>query len=71
MPRFVHMKSRLQHWPDMIATDEQWLRHVPITLTDDLILKIGRYRQYLPLHYHDKAFLTDAIIATYERKLGL
>jgi hypothetical protein len=63
------MKSRVQNWPDLIADDEDWLRHVPVTLTDDLILKIGRYRQHLPLHYHDKAFLTDAILATYEAKL--
>lgn len=71
VPRFVHMKSRVMNWPEPIATDEDWLRHVPTTLTDDLILKIGRYRQYLPLHYHRKTFLTDAIIATYERALGL
>lgn len=71
VPRFVHMKSQVQNWPEPIAADEDWLRHVPATLTDDAILKIGRYRQYLPLHYHRKAFLTDTIIATYERALGL
>lgn len=71
VPRFVHMKSRVQNWPEPIAADDDWLRHVPVTLADDVMLKIGRYRQYLPLHYHQKAFLTDAIIATYERALGL
>ena len=69
VPRFVHMKSRLQNWPEPIAMDEAWTKHVPVTLTDDLILKIGRYRQHLPLHYHTKDFLTDAMLATYERKL--
>lgn len=71
VPRFVHMKSRVMNWPEPIAADDDWLRHVPVTLTDDARLKLGRYCQYLPLHYHRKAFLTDAIIATYERCLGL
>jgi len=70
VPRFVHMKSRLQHWPDLIAEDEDWMRHAPVTLTDDLILKIGRYRQYLPVHYHLKSFLTDELLARYERHLA-
>jgi len=70
VPRFVHMKSRLQNWPEtLINNDENWLRHVPITLSDDWTLKIGRYRQYLPLHYQSKDFLTDEIIQTYERRL--
>lgn len=69
-PTFVHMKSRLQGWPDGIIS-EQWSRHVSVTLTDDLALKIGRHRQHLPFHYHDKSFLTDEIIATYERAVGV
>jgi hypothetical protein len=71
VPRFVHMKTRLQNWPQMIEGDEDWTKHVQTTLTDDLVLKIGRYQQYLPVHYQLKSFLTDEIIAKYERKLGL
>ena len=69
VPRFVHMKSRLQNWPEMLAADDAWTTHVPVTLTDDLVLKIGRYRQHLPLHYHAKEFLTEVLIKTYERVL--
>ncbi len=69
IPRFVHMKSRLQHWPEVVASDENWLKHVPVTFTDDLMLKIGRYRQFFPVHYQRKEFLTNEIIQTYERAL--
>lgn len=69
IPKFVHMKSHLQNWPFDIAKDENWMRHVPVTMTDDLVLKIGRQRQMLPFHYQDKDFLTDEIIQKYERHL--
>jgi len=66
VPRFVHMKTRLQNWPDIID-DEDWTKHIQVTLTD--VLKLGRHRQHLPLHYHIKSFLTDEIIENYERRL--
>lgn len=69
VPRFVHMKSRLQRWPTDIATDENWTNHVQATLTDDLVFKVGRHRQYLPFHYHSKTFLEDEFIQIYERHL--
>lgn len=65
--RFVHMKSRLQGWPGDVGED--WMGHLSGTVTKDLSLKIGRYRQTLPVHYHDKKFLTDEIIAHYEAAL--
>lgn len=70
VPRFVHMKSQLQNWPEN-KSGEAWDAHVTSTLTDDLHLKIGLYRQHRPFHYHLKGFLTDDIIATYEKALGL
>ena len=66
IPRFVHMKSRLQGWPDI---GEEWTNHLSGTLTEDLVLKIGRYRQTLPVHYHIKSFLTDEMISTYEKAI--
>ncbi len=66
-PTFVHLKSRLQGWPNTIG--ENWLPHLSCLLTSDLQLKIGRYTQSLPVHYHLKDFLTDDIIRTYESKL--
>lgn len=67
MMRFVHMKSRLQNWPSDVGED--WMGHLSGTVTKDLCLKIGRYRQTLPVHYHDKKFLTDEIISHYEAAL--
>jgi hypothetical protein len=61
---FVHMKSRLQDWPEDIG--ENWLPEIDSGLTRGLILKIGRYPQSLPVHYHLKDFLTDDMIAKYE-----
>jgi hypothetical protein len=68
VPAFVHLKSRLQDWPN---TSEEWTRAVPVYLASDLTLKVAQVKQHLPVHYHDKAFLTDAIIETYEKRLGL
>jgi hypothetical protein len=70
VPRFVHMKSRLQGWPEIIEEDADWMKHVSITLTDDLILKIGRQTQTMPFHYHNKTFV-DEFIQMYEKKLGI
>lgn len=65
-PTFVHMKTKLQGWlsPDL---DEDWTQHVMATVSAGLDLKIGRFRQTYPVHYHNKEFMTDEMIATYER----
>lgn len=68
VPRFVHMKARLQGWP--YGADEEWLKHISFTVTPDLQVRIGRYTQNLPVHYHLKEALTDEIIQTYERVLA-
>lgn len=70
VPRFVHMKSRLQGWPEPLQEDEDWTKHVSVTLTDDLTLKIGRQKQTLPFHYHRKNFV-DKVIGVYEKKLRI
>ena len=70
VPRFVHMKSRLQGWSEVISEDEDWTKHVSITFTPDLVLKIGRQRQTIPFHYHRKSFV-DSLILYYEQKLGI
>lgn len=68
-PRFVHMKSHIQNWPEGVSDD--WMDHIGATLTPDLELKIGRFQQILPVHYHAKPFLTDDMIETYEKYLGI
>ncbi len=69
-PRVVHMKSALQGWPVGLASEE-WTKNIDSSLTTDLQIRIGRHRQQYPLHYHAKDFLTDAMIALYEKKLGI
>jgi hypothetical protein len=69
IPRFVHMKSRLQGWHHSVPED--WSKHIEMFVTPDLNMRIGRYIQTLPVHYHLKELLTDEVIQTYERALGL
>ena len=69
MPTFVHMKTELQNWMSFNSYD--WTNQVHATFTDDLELKIGMYKQNLPVHYHVKSFITDEIIGKYERHLGI
>jgi hypothetical protein len=67
-PNFVHMKSQLQGW-DVNRVTEQWTDHIGTYFTDELELKIGRFRQLAPLHYHIKTFVTDEMIKLYEQKV--
>lgn len=67
-PNFTHMKTQLQGWEGLPVT-EDWTAHIGTYFTDELELKIGRYRQLAPLHYHVKTFITDEIIELYEAKV--
>jgi hypothetical protein len=71
VPTFVHMKSRLQGWPTDAFMTEDWTKMINHHFSNDCSLKIGNYVQHLPLHYHVKDFLTDAIIGKLERRLGV
>ena len=64
IPRFVHMKTRLQGWPDDLSED--WRLHISMAVSNDGQLKIGRYNQVLPVHYQIKEVLTDQLISRYE-----
>lgn len=67
VPRFVHMKSQLQGWTGDLSPD--WTDHIQGGLSDRL--KVGFYNQSLPFHYHVKGFLSDDMIARYEKELGI
>jgi signal peptidase I len=71
MPTFVHMKSRLQGWPEDQFMQEDWTKMLKSHFSRDCNLQVGNYRQMLPFHYHVKDFLTDKMIYNMERKLGL
>ncbi len=71
IPAFAHVKSRLQGWPEALV-GEAWTKHVRggISARDGAV-RIGNVRQTWPVHYHDKAFLTDAALVALERAAGL
>jgi hypothetical protein len=71
IPTFVHMKSKLQEWPDDQFMSETWTNMIPHYFNKSGDLKIGNYSQILPFHYHVKDFITDKIIDRMERKLGI
>ena len=63
IPTFTHMKSQLQ---DVGKIKEEWTKSLNIFITDKLEIKINNYIQLLPFHYHDKNFLTEELIKSYE-----
>jgi hypothetical protein len=74
VPTFVHMKTQLQKWHlDRNAPEipEEWNQVVQTYFNADCELKIGNYTQTMPFHYHVKDFMTDEMIATMEKKLGI
>lgn len=74
MPIFVHMKSYLQNWELESRLNktlpDDWQQIVKTYFTDDCELFIGNHKQYLPVHYHLKDWLTDEIIEQLEKKVG-
>jgi len=63
IPTFTHMKSQLQNIGDM---KEEWTKFLNVFINDKLDIKINNYNQINPLHYHDKNFLTEELIESYE-----
>jgi len=70
VPTFTHMKTRLQNWA-VESINENWQEYVTPVMLLDGTLKIDNYTQRYPFHYHIKEFLTNDIIAQYERLLQL
>ena len=67
IPTFTHMKSQVQGIERELSED--WREHLKVFFTQAAECKIGNHRQYYPLHYHLKDFLTDEMLVTYERLL--
>lgn len=53
---FVHMKSHVQNWK---MSREKWQNVVSSSLTHDLDLYVGNYRQTGIFHYTEKDFITN------------
>ncbi len=63
-PTFVHMKAHMQEIPD------PWYESTHFNL-DNTMMTIGHYKQFYPLHYQNKKFITDNIVKHYEKVLGI
>jgi hypothetical protein len=65
IPSFVHMKSQLQDHNSNIPSEE-WINHIPSYFKVSGDLKIGNFKQFYPVHYHNNAWLTDLVIKRLE-----
>ena len=65
VPTFTHMKTELQGWHNRNLSDN-WQDHITPFMSPLGSLKLGNHRQFYPLHYHVKSFLTDDMLAMYE-----
>lgn len=70
IPTFVHMKTKLQNWPEKFE-NENWTELIPTYFNNSCQLRIGNYLQNRPVHYHVKDFMTDKKIEKMERRLGI
>lgn len=70
MPTFVHMKSHLQNINEKLI-GEDWTKNIPTYFHEDGTFKIGNYQQTIPFHYHVKDWLTDSMIKTLEKRVGV
>lgn len=68
IPSFVHLKSRMQGWPETIPED--WTRFIQADILPDGRITIAGHSQTYPVHYHCKNFLTDARLSVLERRYG-
>lgn len=65
MPVFTHMKSQLQGW-SLGEISDDWRNHVSVFFEPNGTCSLGHHKQFYPLHYHLKSFITDEMINIYE-----
>jgi hypothetical protein len=63
-PTFTHMKGAIQGW----GTSDDWTKKLYTQIDDDLNLTVGFNRQLFPFHYQKKDFMSNDIVAKYERE---
>jgi hypothetical protein len=59
---FVHMKPKLQR----LHSNLNWIEQTDFEILGDFAPVIGGYKQYKPLHYVEKTFVTDELLDKYE-----
>jgi len=71
-PYFTHMKSENQDWDLMgYKIHKDWRRYINVSFDEfnnSLGVKLGTLRQFSPLHYYIKEFLTDDMIKILEEQ---
>lgn len=68
-PTFTHMKLHGQNWKSILT--DRWQERVGVYFNSNCELKIGNFKQNGIFHYTEKDFLTNKILETYEKRLGL
>ena len=63
---FTHMKNAINQWPENTPWPE-----LALTETELPMIRVNNTNQYHPLHYQDKNWVTDDLIARYEHELGI
>lgn len=58
-PTFVHLKKELHEW---MMEPNSWQDVLGVYIDDDFNVVVGNYKQHVPIHYHEKTFMTDKII---------
>jgi hypothetical protein len=61
IPTFVHMKNHGQG----LSVDKPWYNQLYFQLNENSVT-LGFYKQWAPLHYCDKSFITEELITQYE-----
>ena len=71
-PYFTHMKTENQNWDlDGYKVHEDWRKYINVSFDEfnsSLGIKLGTLRQFAPLHYYIKEFLTDDMIKILKAK---
>jgi hypothetical protein len=57
---FVHMKPAINQWPETPWTE------LVVAELDLPMVRINNVNQYHPLHYYEKAWVTDDVVKEYE-----
>ena len=68
IPMFVHMKTCLQGWPG--AQDKDWRKYADHRFSPSLELTVGGFDIRYPFHYHVRDFVSDELLAAYERAVA-
>lgn len=68
LPGYIHMKSKLQGFT-VADVEKDWRKYVDYYFDDEMHLFINDIKIELPFHYHLRDFLSDELLARFERRV--